>query len=121
MLFVPSLKRVISAVVISGLLFAQAAFATRPCDHSMSAAHAIATSQEHDCCQQTVQEVSLCVANCTDHSTLPGPEPLKIFAVYVAVALPLPVFDAKGPIVHRARPDPVSDPPSIVRFCRFLI
>lgn len=121
MQFARPLKRIVSAVVIGGLLFAQAAFATRPCDQSMSAANAIATSQEHDCCQQTVQEVNLCAANCTDHSILPGPEPLKIFAVYVAVALPLPVFDAKGSITHRARPDLAPDPPSILRFCRFLI
>jgi hypothetical protein len=87
----------------------------------MSAASAIATSQQHDCCEQSAKEVSLCVAKCIDGSKVTGPEPLKIFAVYVAVALPLPVFDANRQASHRASPDLIADPPSIVRFCRFLI
>jgi hypothetical protein len=120
MLFARSFKCV-SAVLIGGLLFAQAAFAMRPCDRDMSAASAIAKSQQHDCCEQSVKEVSLCVAKCTDNSRVAGPEPLKIFAVYAAVALPLPVFDSNRSVSHRARSDLVADPPSIVRFCRLLI
>lgn len=121
MLFTRPFKRVVAAVLIGGLLFAQAAFAMRPCDSDMSAASAIATSQQHDCCEQSVKEVSLCVAKCIDGNKVTGPEPLKMFAAYVAVALPLPVFDASRQASHRARPDLVADPPSIVRFCRFLI
>ena len=121
MFFARPFKRVVAVVLIGGLLFAQAAFAMRPCDSDMSAASAIAESQQHDCCEQSVKEVSLCVAKCTDNSKVSGPEPLNISAVSVAEALPLPGFDANHQVSHRARPDLVADPPSIVRFCRLLI
>jgi hypothetical protein len=121
MLFTRPLKRVISGVVIGGLLFAQAAFAMQPCDSNMSAAGAMLASQQDDCCKQSVKEVSLCVAQCTDSSKVTGLEPPNIVAIYLGAALSLPGLDSDANLSHRARPDLVADPPPNLRFCRLLI
>ena len=98
MFLAPHIKRLVGVVLIAGLLFAQAAFALRPCvDQNMSAASAIAASQQHDCCEQTVKEVSLCVAKCSDSSRLAGPDSFKFPPASAAAGLPL--YVAAPPLV----------------------
>lgn len=111
-------------VLIGALLFAQAAFAMRPCvDQDMSAAAAIAMGQQHDCCEQSVTETNLCVAKCKDSSNLSGRDSLKIPAMPVAAAMPLSIPDADSLASGVAWREPIAiaDPPLIIRFCRFLI
>lgn len=123
MFVAPHIRRLIGVFLIGGLLFAQAAFAVRPCiDQNMSAASAIAASQQHDCCEQTIKDVSLCVAKCSDSSRLAGPDALKIPASHVDAGIPL--YIAASPLVSPLASRHVyhaAGPPTTLRFCRLLI
>jgi hypothetical protein len=114
--------RPLCAIVIGGLLFAQAAFATRPCvDQGMSAAAAVAASQEHDCCEPSITEINLCVANCTDSANHSGRGSVETPAMPLPAALPMHNAGSLAPSatwrVHVA----TIDPPPTIRFCRLLI
>ena len=124
MFFTRRILRPFCAILIGGLLFAQAAFAVRPCvDKEMSAAAAIAASQDHDCCAPAVTEINLCVAKCKEDSTHSGRDLVKVPGVPVAIALPLPVAhpDSPPPGLDGGGPVAVSDPPPTLRYCRLLI
>src|SRR5690606_5202851 len=98
------LTAAICQVLIGLLLFTQAAYATRPCIESgMSAAAAVAAvaaAEEHDCCETSVAEATLCVSKCTDGDKLLG---------YTALLLP-PVAD------HAVRILPALDESRTYRF-----
>lgn len=103
------------------LVFAQAAFALRPCvDADMSAASAVAATQEHDCCETEVANANLCVLECTDELT--AYTPLSIpFAANHLIRILSPE-DAER--THRIQPmldDRARDPPKSVRFCSFQV
>lgn len=123
MFVAPHIKRLIGVFLIAGLLFAQAAFAVRPCiDQNMSAANAIAASQQHDCCEQQINQVSHCVAKCSDSSRLAGPDTLKVPAGTVSAGVTLYVAPSAlvSPAAFR-HADRTADPPPTLRFCRLLI
>lgn len=112
-----------SCVLIGALMFAQAAFATRPCvEPGMSAASAIAAHAENGCCDIAVAEVNLCALQCGDSHkltgsaiqfTLPAPQ-----VTQMAVAAPYPEHSAANWL--RLQHDLVADPPATLRFCCFL-
>ena len=116
--------RPLCAILIGGLLFAQAAFAMRPCvDKEMSAAAAISAGQEHDCCEPAVSEINLCVAKCKDDSNHSGRDSLKVPEMPVTAALPLPAFHpvSATPGVAWREPVALANPPPTLRYCRLLI
>ena len=124
MFFTRRVLRPFCAILIGALLFAQAAFAMRPCvDKEMSAAAAISASQEHDCCEPSVTEINLCVAKCKDDSNHSGRDSLKIPEMPVSIALPLPAVDPVSLLPSAAWREPVAvaNTPPTLRYCRLLI
>jgi hypothetical protein len=113
-------------VLIGALLFAQAAFAMRPCvEPGMSTAAAASAQSNGDCCESAVMELNLCAAQCGDGNKLAGPtDSFRLHAVTAArPVLPQPPQDNGGAISNRLhlQRDLAPDPPLILRFCRFLI
>jgi hypothetical protein len=113
-------------VLIGALLFAQAAFAVRPCvDPGMSAAMAVSSRSNQDCCEPSVTELNLCAAQCGDSNKLSGPgNPPRLSPLAAsAPVIPLPQPDGGAGISIRPHPsrDLAADPPLILRFRRFLI
>ena len=113
----------VCALVVSTLLSAQAAFATRPCvEADMTAAAAMVQQGEHDCCDTVAITASLCLAKCTDsdkvsgHPDIPAlraPTEVVLTVEYPPVAVPLPhpwLLASSG-----------LDPPKTIRFCTLLI
>jgi hypothetical protein len=124
MFFTRRILRPLCAILIGALLFAQAAFAVRPCvDKEMSAAAAISASQEHDCCEPAVTEINLCVAKCKDDSNHSGRDSLKVPEMPVAVALPFPTIHPVSlmPGAGWREPVAIADPPLTLRYGRLLI
>lgn len=118
------LLRCVSCALIGALLFAQAAFATRPCvEPGMSAAAAVAAQSDGDCCKTTVAEVNLCALQCADSNKLPGPAYLFTPAPPVAAGFVVlqPLQDHGAMTWLRLQRDLVADPPPTLRFCCFLI
>jgi hypothetical protein len=120
------LTAAICQVLIGVLLFAQAAYATRPCVESgMTAAAAVAAAAaagEHECCETSVSEANLCVSKCTDADKVPAYTPLLVPPVADHAALILPALDEVR--TYRIRPalhNAARDPPKTIRFCSFLI
>ena len=111
-------------ILVGTLLFAQAAFATRPCvEPGMSAATAIASQSDGGCCETAVAELNLCTLQCGDNKKLPGPAYLFTPPAPVAatvVVLP-PLHDYGAMTWLRRQQDLVPDPPPTLRFCCFLI
>jgi len=113
-------------VLIGALLFAQAAFAARPCiEPDMSAAAAIAMQSNHDCCEPAVTEFNLCAAQCGDGNKLSGPN--DSFRLHpVTAAGPVIPQPPQGSGAARSTRSYLqryfaADPHPILRFCRFLI
>lgn len=115
--------------MIGALLFAQAAFATRPCVEpgmsaaAMSAAAAVATQSDGGCCETAVAEISLCALQCGDSKKLPGSAylftlPPPAAAEFVALQ---PSQDHGAMTWLRLQRDLVADPPPTLRFCCLLI
>jgi hypothetical protein len=110
-------------VLIGALLFAQAAFATRPCvEPGMSSAAAVSAQSNGGCCETAVAEINLCALQCGDNKKLPGstiqftlPPPA---AAEFAVSVSFPEHDATNWL--RLQRDLVADPPPTIRFCCFL-
>lgn len=124
MFFTRKILRPFCAILIGALLFAQAAFAMRPCvDKEMSAAAVISASQEHDCCEPAVTEINLCVAKCKDDSNHSGRDSLKVPEMPAATALPLTAVDPVSPAPAAGWRDRVAcaGPPPTLRYCRLLI
>ncbi len=124
MLMPRRLLRSVGCVLVGALLFAQAAFATRPCvEPGMTAASAIAARSDGGCCETAVAEINLCALQCGDNKKLPGstiqftlPPPA---AAEFAVSVSFPEHDATNWL--RMQRDLVADPPPTLRFCCFLI
>jgi len=110
-------------VLIGALLFAQAAFATRPCvEPGMSAAAAISAQSDGACCETAVTEINLCALQCGDSNKLPGPVPVAVpLPVAAGLVDSLPSHDHGATISLRFQCDLVAGPPRTLRFCRFLI
>lgn len=113
-------------ILIGALLFAQAAFAARPCVESdMSAAAAVAVQSNHNCCEPAVAELNLCAAQCGDSSKLPGNTDLlslhPVTATGPVIPRPQRDNDAAMTIHQHLQRGPAADPPPILRFCRLLI
>jgi hypothetical protein len=111
-------------ILIGALLFAQAAFAVRPCvDPGMSAAMTIASQSNQDCCELSVTELNLCAAQCGDSNKVSGPgSPLRLPPLSAAApVIPLTQPNSGAGIAHHTRRDLAAEPPLILRFCRFLI
>ena len=116
--------RPVCRVLIGALLFAQAAFAARPCvEANMSAAAAIAAPSNHDCCEPAVTELSLCAAQCGDGNKLSGSTDVfrLHFLTVAGPVIPLPPQDSNTAFHPRLQRYLASGPPSILRFCRLLI
>jgi hypothetical protein len=89
----------------------------------MSAAMAVSSQSNQDCCELSVTELNLCAAQCGDSNKLSGPgNPLKLSPLTVAAPV-IPQPDGSAGISIRRHPsrDPAADPPLILRFRRFLI
>lgn len=126
MLMFHRLLRPVCCVLIGALLFAQAAFATRPCvEADMSVAAAVAAQSGGGCCETGVVEIKLCAVQCADGNKLPGPgNPFTIYppaAVASVTLLPLSDYGAAISAYLRHQRDLVADPPPALRFCRLLI
>src|SRR5688572_17336479 len=106
-------------ILIGTLLFAQAAFATRPCvDPGMSAA-AMTAQSSGGCCERAVAEINLCALQCADSKKLPGPAYLLTLPPPVAAGFVVlqPLQDHGAMTWLRLQRDLVADPPPILRFC----
>ena len=113
---------VLSALLVGVMLWAQAAFATRPCvDADMSASSAIAQQNEHDCCDTMASVASLCVAKCSDgnkhsaHTDIPAIKP----ATEPSLTIDFPRLMLPHASLWLASSG--LDPPKTIRFCSFLI
>ena len=122
------IRRPVCCVLVGMLLFAQAAFATRPCVEpgmsAMSAMSAMAEQSSDDCCAMNISKVNLCVMKCADGDKLPGSTQLITLPAptVAALTLPLPqVGSGMVSIAARLQRDLVPDPPPNLRFCSFLI
>jgi hypothetical protein len=115
--------RTACCVIIGALLFAQAAFATRPCvEPGMSAAAAISAQSDAACCETSVTEINLCALQCGDSNKLPGPVPVAVpLPAAVGLVELLPAHDHGAKISLRFQRNLVADPPPTLRFCRFVI
>lgn len=104
------------------LLFTQAAFAVRPCvDADMSAASALAASEEHGC-ETSVSEVNLCVMKCTDSDKVSAHTPFPVLSAPSEPVLTVARQGAGDATWNTfSRGDSAHDPPKTVRFCSFLI
>lgn len=116
--------RLLGCALIVFLLMAQAAFAMRPCvDPHMTAAGATAMSGsvgDGECCQTSIQQLNLCVDQCTGSDRLSAHTPV---ALPVVSSEPVAIVDFP-PTAIRApllRLTAIADPPKTVRFCSFLI
>lgn len=115
----PKILRALSCSLIAFLLVAQAAFATPPCvEPAMSA---MQSGSDDGCCQTSVEQMSLCAAQCTGNDRLSAHPPVVIPAAstqliaivdFPAEHLPNPRFW----VVAASR-----DPPKSIRFCSLLI
>lgn len=123
MLMFRRLLRIVCCVLIGALLFAQAAFATRPCvDPGMSVAAAMTAQSDCGHCETAVAEINLCALQCADSNKLPGSEylftpPPVVAAGFVALQ---PPQDHGAMTWLRLQRDLVADPPPTLRFCCFL-
>ena len=118
------IRRPACSVLIGALLFAQAAFASRPCvEPGMSAATAISAQSDGTCCETVVAEINLCAVQCGDSNKLPGSAYLFTLppAVATGFAVLQPSSDHGAMTWLRLQRDLVADPPPTLRFCRFLI
>ena len=124
MLMLRRLLRPVCCALVGALLFAQAAFAMRPCvEPGMSAATAISTQSNDGCCETTVVELNLCASQCGDSYELPGgaylftpPGPHVIGYIEFQASRNLGAAEWL-----RLQRDLIPDPPSTLRFCCFLI
>jgi hypothetical protein len=123
-----NIRRFACLVLIVALLFAQAAFAARPCiDPDMSAAAAVAAQSEGGCCDTAVAEIKLCAVQCADGNKLPGPRDRSRFtacAPFAAESVTIQPFTdhvVASAQWQRLQRDHIADPPSALRFCRLLI
>jgi hypothetical protein len=124
MLLFRPIVRPACCVLVGALLFAQAAFATRPCvEPGMSAAAAISAQSGGGCCETAVAEINLCALQCGDNKKLSGSTIqftlLPPAAAGFAVSLSFREPGATNWL--RMQRDLVADPPSTIRFCCFLI
>ncbi|MGH6891951.1 MAG: hypothetical protein ACREEP_06815 [Dongiaceae bacterium] len=111
-------------ILIGTLLFAQAAFAMRPCvDPGMSAAAAISAQSGNGCCETNIAEINLCALQCGDSHKLPGPAYLLTLPTPAATGFAVlqPSQDHGAMTWLRLQRDLVADPPPTLRFCCFLI
>lgn len=120
----PSRRRIflLSALLVSLVLCAQAAFAARPCVAAgMSTDSTMAQEDGHDCCDTSATVTSLCAVKCTDgskhsaHTEMPvakAPEGRALAVAFPRLALP----DARVWLAASG-----ADPPKAIRFCTFLI
>lgn len=116
------LVRCVCCALIGALLFAQAAFATRPCvEPGMSAAAMVAQSSS-GCCEKAVAEINLCALQCADSNKLPGPaHPFTLASPTAAGFVDLrPLQDHGASTRLSLQRDLVADPPPTLRFCRLL-
>ena len=113
----------ICQVLVGMLLFTQAAFAARPCvEAGMSAASALAASDEHECCETSVTEINLCVMQCTDSDKLSAHVPLVVPAAPSDPVLKLAVqHTPRTRWAQAALGTAARDPPKTIRFCSLLI
>lgn len=114
------------SVLIGALLFAQAAFASRPCiEPGMSVVAAVSAQTNHDCCEPAATELSLCAAQCGDSNKLSGPaNPVMLHAVTTTeAAIRLRPRDdgAEASTRLRLQRDIAAAPSPTLRFCRLLI
>ena len=108
-------------MLIGLLLFSQAAAAIRPClDAGMSAAAAVAASQEHDCCETQVLEANLCLLECTDALSASASSSLPPVLEHV-VTIHFPMAEGSPRRLSEVFDPPVRGPPKCIRFCSYLI
>lgn len=110
-------------LLIGMLLFAQAAFAARPCVQAgMSAASALAANEDHGCCETSVTEVNLCVMKCTDSDKVSAHTPLLVPPPASEPFLTVAMQDSgRAAWNGSSRGNSSHDPPKTIRFCSFLI
>lgn len=113
----------ICQLLIGLLLFSQAAFATQPCvEAGMSAAAALAATEDHECCETSVSERTLCAMKCIDGSKVSAHAPLSIpLASPQAVLTLAATGDSRTELHPASLYTPARDPPKTIRFCSFLI
>src|SRR2546423_1041293 len=112
----------LSTLLVGSMLFAQAAFATRPCvDAGMSASAAMTHENGDDCCDTSATVTNLCVAKCIDGDKVSGhaeiPLPLRSDEPVLTVDLPRTASPAPQARIAASG----LDPPKTIRFCSFLI
>ena len=120
------LTAAICQVLIGLLLFAQAAFATRPCvEPGMTAAAVVAAAaaaEEHDCCETSVSEANLCLSECTAGDQVSAHTPLLLPPVADQAVRIVPAPDDRRTYhIPLALNNAARDPPRTIRFCSFLI
>ena len=117
------LTAAICQVLIGLLLSTQVAFATQPCvEAGMSAAAALATTEDHECCETSVSERTLCAMKCIDGTKVSAHPPLSVPLASSQAVLRLAAIDGTGTELHAASLyTPARGPPKTIRFCSFLI
>ena len=120
------LTAAICQVLIGLLLFAQAAFATRPCvEAGMTAAAVVAAAaaaEEHDCCETSISQANLCLSECTAGEQVSAHTPLVLPPVTDQAPRVVPLIDDSRTYRTLSALDaPARDPPKTIRFCSFLI
>ena len=122
----PRILRPACCVLIGALLFAQAAYASRPCvEPGMSAVVAVSAQTNHDCCETAATELSLCAAQCGDGNKLSRPAnpvmPHAVITTESAIRLQPRDDDAETSTRLRLQRDLSASPPPTLRYCRLLI
>lgn len=110
-------------VLVGMLLFMQAAFAARPClDAGMSAASALAATNDRGSCETSVSDTNLCVIKCIDGDKLPASRVPLLDALPISFTiLPVALWDNAPLVGQRDLNTSAHDPPKTVRFCSLLI
>lgn len=105
------------------LLFAQAAFASRPCvEPGMSAMSAMAEQPCDDCGAMHVGKVTLCVMKCADDHKLTGYVKVTVPSAVASTALMLPRMPGQDyPSVSSGGTERIWAPPKSILYCSLLI